>query len=152
MPNNSLLFIIRAGMAVLCMLTSTTSACAEKSRAQLFKEMTDPSFKLQLQTKPTRVSTKEISTAKRSLTNQLVDPSSVQWGEVYTPMSVTEEQYVGGVKKFRVLCGTANAKNRMGGYNGFSYWLAIDYGSGFKVMRFGGGAEMLCDHYGALSP
>lgn len=67
----------------------------------------------------------------------------------FRPRNVVEEKYTGGKKKFRVLCGTVNAKNRMGGYNGMSYWLAIDYGEGFKGLRMGDGAEVLCRHHGA---
>lgn len=121
-----------------------------KTRSQMFKEMADPNHTLELVSKPTKVTSNDVAEAKNSLIGQLVDPGSVKWGRTFKPRSVIEEQYVGGKKKLRVMCGTANAKNRMGGYNGMNYWLAIDYGDGFKVLRFGGGAEILCQHYGAL--
>jgi len=140
----------KAAASLALILTVSAPAHADKTRAQLFKEMTDPNHKLELVSKPTKVSANDVAEAKNSLVSQLVDPESVKWGKTFKPRSVVEEQYVGGKKKFRVLCGTANAKNRMGGYNGMSYWLAIDYGDGFKALRLGDGAEVLCQHYGAL--
>lgn len=142
---------LQLGMSLLITYAISTPAVAEKTRAQMFREMSNLDYNRPLVSKPTKISSKELAKAKRSLANQLVDPDSLQWGNTFIPMLVVEEKHVGGTKQLRILCGKANAKNKMGGYNGFSYWLAIDYEDGFEVSHFGKGTEVLCEHYGVLT-
>ena len=61
---------------------------------------------------------------EQSVKSQLVDPESVQFRNIYEGLN----QKDGAYQKTGWTCGQFNAKNRMGGYNGFKRFAATKAG------------------------
>lgn len=91
---------------------------------------------------PVSLSAKQQAEAKAAVTYSLIDPDSATFRNISGKRRTFDSGTV-----FTTVCGEVNAKNRMGGYTGYSWFHGDFDGAGKFTLRNVDGVNEFMSHY-----